>query len=277
MATWLVTGCSTGLGRGIARAALEAGENVVLTARRPETLRDLAERYPDRATACRLDLNDAESMEQAVETAERDFGGIDVLVNNAGHGYRAAVEESEPEAVEELFETNFFAPARLIQLALPGMRERRRGVIVNVSSIGAVRGALGNGYYGASKAALELLTEALAQEVAGFDIRTLIVEPGAFATAFYGTGLGRTAHAIDAYDALAKRYRAEFVDPHAPRLGDPDAGGRAVVETVLGDEMPRRLLLGSDSVEAARKALEGRLAELETWRHVSVKSDSKQA
>lgn len=276
MGTWLVTGCSTGLGRGIARAALEAGENVVVTARRPETLSDLARAYPERARACRLDLNDAASMEQAVETAERDFGGIDVLVNNAGHGYRAAVEESEPDAVEELFETNFFAPAHLIQLVLPGMRERRRGTIVNVSSIGAVRGALGSGYYGASKAALELLTEALAQEVAGFGIRTLIVEPGAFATAFYGAGLGRTAHPIAAYDGLARRYRAEFVEADAPRLGDPDAGGRAVMSTVLGGEMPHRLLLGSDSVDTARAALTGRLAELDAWERVSIESDYEQ-
>ena len=194
MKTWLITGCSGGLGRGIAEAALKRGENVAVTARDAKKFLDLAEQYPKQALPLRLDLNDRESMEDAVEQVCRHFGGIDVLVNNAGHGYRAAVEESEPGRIEELFDTNFFAPAELMKMVLPVMRKQRRGTIVNVTSIGAVRGALGNGYYSAAKGALELLTEALAKEIDHLGIRTMLVEPGSFRTNFYGEGLlGRDA------------------------------------------------------------------------------------
>lgn len=171
MGTWFITGCSSGLGKGIARAALESGENVAATARDPEKIRELTESWPGRSLALPLDLNDRKSMEQAVEKVCESFGGIDVLVNNAGHGYRAAVEESEPEKIAELFDTNFFAPADLMKMVLPVMRRQRSGVIVNVTSIGAVRGALGNGYYSAAKGALELLTEALAKETEHLGIR----------------------------------------------------------------------------------------------------------
>ena len=153
-------------------------------------------------------------MKQAVAKTREHFGGIDVLVNNAGHGYRAAVEESEPERVRELFETNFFGPAELIRMVLPVMREQRKGMIVNVTSIGAVRGALGNGYYSAAKGALELLTEALAKETEHLGIRTMLVEPGAFRTNFYGKGLLGTEHKIPDYDVLGEKYRKELLVNH---------------------------------------------------------------
>ncbi len=130
-------------------------------------------------------------MEQAVRDTLKTFGAIDVLVNNAGHGYRGTIEESEPEAVRELFETNFFGPMELVRQVLPSMRARKRGMIINVTSIGAVRGALGNGYYSAAKGALELASEALAKEVQHLGIRVMLVEPGAFRTGFYGQ---RAAH-----------------------------------------------------------------------------------
>ena len=189
MSIWLITGCSSGLGKGIAQAVLKRGEKAAITARDPEAVEALAREYPSQALPLKLDLNDRESMRLAVEKTCEHFGTIDVLVNNAGHGYRAAVEESEPEKVEELFDTNFFAPAELMKMVLPVMRKQRRGTIVNVTSIGAVRGALGNGYYSAAKGALELLTEALAKETEHLGIRTMLVEPGAFRTNFYGEGL----------------------------------------------------------------------------------------
>ena len=147
MNTWLITGCSGGLGRGITEAALKRGENVAVTARNTEKIKELAEKYGSQALILRLDLNDRESMENAVNGTLEKFGRIDVLVNNAGHGYRAAVEESEPEKVKELFDTNFFAPAELMKMVLPTMRVQKSGLLVNVTSIGAVRGALGNGMY----------------------------------------------------------------------------------------------------------------------------------
>lgn len=273
MAAWLITGASSGLGRGIAEAALERGESVALAARNLDRVQDLVERYPNRALAVYLDLGDLATIEYAVIAAHERFGGLDVLVSNAGHGYRATVEESERERIDELFNTNFFAVGRIIRRVLPIMRSQRSGLIVNVSSIGAVRGALGNGYYSASKAALELLTEALAKEVAHLGIETMIVEPGAMRTGFFGDALLETRRHIADYDEIADRYRkTEATDSHDQPI-DSKAAGRVVVETIVGRNRPQRLLLGSDCVAAARAALEARLAELNEWADVSVRAD----
>lgn len=273
MKTWLITGCSSGLGRGIAEAALKHGENVVVTARNTEKIKELAEQYPSQVLILKLDLNDRDSMKSAVDCAIRVFGRIDVLVNNAGHGYRAAVEESEPEKVKELFDTNFFAPAELMKLVLPAMRAQKSGLIVNVTSIGAVRGALGNGYYSAAKGALELLTEALAKETEHLGIRTMLVEPGAFRINFYGDGLRGTESRISDYDVLADRYRKENLVNNRDQLGDPMKGGEVIVDTILSGKIPSRLLLGSDAVQAAQNVLKDRLREIEKWMEVSRKSD----
>lgn len=275
MKTWLITGCSSGLGRGIAEAALKHGENVAVTARNTEKIKELAERYTDHALILRLDLNDGESMRNAVKRTIEVFGGIDVLVNNAGHGYRAAVEESEPEKIKELFDTNFFAPAELMKMVLLAMRAQKSGLIVNVTSIGAVRGALGNGYYSAAKGALELLTEALAKETEHLGIRTMLVEPGAFRTNFYGDGLRGTESRISDYEVLADRYRKENLVNNRDQLGDPMKGGEVIVDTILSGKIPSRLLLGSDAVQAAQNVLKDRLREIEKWMEVSRKSDCR--
>ena len=273
MKTWLITGCSSGLGRGIAEAALKHGENVAVTARNIEQIKALAEQYPVQAQILRLDLNDRESMKNAVDSTVKVFGGIDVLVNNAGHGYRAAVEESEPEKVKELFDTDFFAPAELMKMVLPVMRAQKSGLIVNVTSIGAVRGALGNGYYSAAKGALELLTEALAKETEHLGIRTMLVEPGALRTNFYGDGLRGTESRISDYDVLADQYRKENLVNNRDQLGDPMKGGEVIVDTILSGKMPSRLLLGSDAVQTAQNVLKDRLQETENWMDVSRRSD----
>ena len=273
MKTWLITGCSSGLGRGIAEATLKHGENVVVTARNTEKIKELAEQYTDHALILRLDLNDRESMKNAVDSTIKVFGGIDVLVNNAGHGYRAAVEESEPEKVKELFDTNFFAPAELMKMVLSAMRAQKSGLIVNVTSIGAVRGALGNGYYFVAKGALELLTEALAKETEHLGIRTMLVEPGAFRTNFYGEGLRGTESRISDYDVLADRYRKENLVNNRDQLGDPMKGGEVIVDTILSGKIPSRLLLGSDAVQTAQNVLKDRLLEIENWMDVSRRSD----
>lgn len=273
MKTWLITGCSSGLGKGIAKAVLKRGERAAITARDPGKLKEFQEQHPDQVLTLRLDLNDRDSMKQAVEQTMAHFGGIDVLVNNAGHGYRAAVEESEPDQISELFETNFFAPAELIKLVLPGMREKKSGIIVNVTSIGAVRGALGNGYYSAAKGALELLTEALAKETAHLGIRTMLVEPGAFRTGFYDEALGESKIKIPDYDVISDRYRKDHLVNHRDQAGDPIKGGEVIVDTILGEKMPFRLLLGSDAAGAAKAELENRLKEIEEWMETSRKSD----
>ena len=273
MKTWLITGCSGGLGRGIAQAALERGENVAVTARDTEKIKDLAAQYPDHAKILYLDLNDRKSMRRAVSDTIETFGRLDVLVNNAGHGYRAAVEESEREKIEELFETNFFAPAELIKMVIPIMRSQKSGLIVNVTCVGAVRGALGNGDYSAAKGALELLTEALAKETKHLGIRTMIVEPGAFRTNFYGEHLLGTSRQIADYDVLADKYRKEHLNDQHHQPGDPVKGGKVIVETILSGNMPFRLILGSDALQAAEQVLEDRLKEAKAWESVSRTTD----
>ena len=271
--TWLISGCSGGLGLGIARAVLRRGDNAAVTSRNIERLQELTREYPGRVLPNYMDLNQHASLEQTAENTLKTFGSIDVLVNNAGHGYRAAVEESEPEAVRELFETNFFSPMELIRLVLPSMRKRRKGMIINVTSIGAVRGALGNGCYSAAKGALELASEALAREVRHLGIRVMLVEPGAFRTGFYGQSLGESSRKIEDYDSLAGQYRKEAMGKNHEQPGDPRKGGEILVETALREEPPFRLLLGSDAVRAAKAVIEARLREIQDWEAVSIQSD----
>src|SRR5699024_4671147 len=155
MATWLITGCSTGLGRALAEEVLKAGHRAVITARDSDALADLAEAYPETALSLPLDVRYADQIHSVVDGATDHFGSIDVLVNNAGYGYRAAVEEGELEEIKQMFETNYYGAVNLINAVLPAMRERGSGMIINISSIAGQRSAPGSGYYAASKAALE--------------------------------------------------------------------------------------------------------------------------
>ena len=272
--TWLITGCSTGIGRGIARAALEAGENVVACARRPETLAGLDEGVPGTLFAQRLDVRSEDETVVAVESAQDRFGSVDVLVNNAGYGYRAAVEESDPAQVRQLFDTNFYGPVRLMNLVLPDMRARHAGTIVNVSSIGGVRAAVGNAFYSASKAALEMVSDGLRKELDGLGVRVLIVEPGAFRTNFYDSLEGSTRRIAD-YDPTvsAMRVGAGVAQPH-DQPGDPMAAGHVIVDVVRGErELPVRLPLGRGAVTVLRDEYRTRLDELAAWEETSASVD----
>lgn len=186
MPTWLITGCSTGLGRALAEAVIDAHHNAVVTARDAAKVADLADVAPDRVLAVALDVTKPDQIDSAVRQAEQRFGGVDVLVNNAGYGYRAAVEEGDDAEVRTLFETHFFGAVAMIKAVLPGMRARRSGAIVNVSSIGAQVMPVGSGYYAAAKAALEGMSGALRGELAPLGISVTVVEPGAFRTDFAG-------------------------------------------------------------------------------------------
>ncbi len=163
--TWLITGCSTGFGRDLAKAVLSRGWRAVVTARKLEAIQDLAAGHGDRAAALPLDVTDPAQIAATVQAAEKRFGGIDVLVNNAGYGYQASVEEGQDEAIRALFETNVFGLATLIRAVLPGMRQRRRGTIVNISSVAGFIGFPGSGYYAATKHAVEGLSDSLRKEV----------------------------------------------------------------------------------------------------------------
>lgn len=273
MTTWLITGASSGLGAALARAVLEQGDNAVVTARDVGKLSELVAAYPKTALPVGLEVSDHEQVSAAVNAAAERFGRIDVLVNNAGHGYRAAVEEASADEVDELFATNFFGPIDLIKQVLPEMRWRRSGTIVNVSSIGAPRSNPASGYYTATKAALEGVSDALNREVAPLGIRVIVVEPGAFRTDFSGRSLLQSSTVIDDYADTAGKRRKENDHTHGTQLGDPTLGAKAIIGAVQGDEAPFRLLLGSDAISIVRQEYQERIDELDKWAHVSRTTD----
>jgi len=272
MTTWFITGCSTGFGRALAEAVLEKGDNAVITARNADSLADLAARHPRSTLALPLDVTAHEQVVAAVTRAEERFGAIDVLVNNAGHGYRAAVEEGEDAAVRELFETNFFGLVDVTKAVLPGMRSRRSGTIVNLSSIAGRTSPVGSGYYSASKFAVEGLSGSLRQELAPLGIRVIVVEPGQFRTDFAGRSLGQSAEPIADYaETAGTRRKNPAEDGSQP--GDPAKLAQAIIDVVASPEPPLRLLLGPDAVARTRAELDAQLAELAAWEHVSVSTD----
>jgi NAD(P)-dependent dehydrogenase (short-subunit alcohol dehydrogenase family) len=273
MSTWLITGSSSGLGRDLARAVLDAGHNAVVTARNADSVKDLADVHPDTALAVALDVTAPEQVAAAVAQGEQRFGGIDVLVNNAGYGYRAAVEEGDDADVATLFATNFFGPVALIKAVLPGMRARRHGAIVNISSIGARISPPGSGYYAAAKAALEGMSGSLRKELAPLGISVTVVEPGAFRTEFAGRSLQQSATVIDDYAETAGKRRKENDTAHGTQPGDPARAARAIITAVEADEPPALLMLGPDALRAIRAVIDTQLAELKTWEDTSLSTD----
>lgn len=273
MTTWLITGCSTGLGRALAAAVLEHGDNAVVTARDSAKVQDLAERYPDTAVALALDVTDDAQVTAAVAAAEQRFGAVDVLVNNAGYGYRAAVEEGEDDAVRRLFDTHVFGTVRTIKAVLPGMRARRSDTIINLSSIGARISPEGSGYYSAVKAAIEALTLSLRKEIAPLGIRAITVEPGAFRTDFAGRSLTQAAEPIADYADTAGKRRKEHDTMHGNQNGDPAKAAAALINVVESDETPYLLLLGSDASNGFRAALDALRADADKWESVSRSTD----
>ena len=273
MSTWLITGCSTGIGRSLAEAVLARGDSAVVTARDTARVRDLAAAYPENALALGLDVTDREQVTSVVRAAEERFAGVDVLVNNAGYGYRAAVEEGDDEDVERLFATNFFGAVAMIKAVLPTMRARRSGAIVNISSIGARICPPGSGYYAASKAALEGMSGSLRRELQPLGITVMAVEPGGFRTDFAGRSLTQSAEAIEDYAETAGKRRKEHDRVHGTQPGDPHKGAQAILTAVSAKDAPTLLLLGSDALSAYEQMLEAQRAEVEAWRELSVSTD----
>ena len=269
MPTWLITGCSTGLGRALATAVLERGDNAVVTARDAARVEDLAERFPSTALALALDVTDHARVRAVVAAAAERFGSIDVLVNNAGYGYRAAVEEGDDDDLQRLFATNVFGAVAAVKAVLPGMREQRSGTIVNISSIGARITPAGSGYYSATKAALEGLTGSLRKELKPLGIRAMIVEPGAFRTDFSGRSLQQSASPIADYAETAGRRRKEHDTTHGTQPGDPAKAAQVIIEAAVASDPPELLLLGQDALDGFRATQGSQRAEVETWQHLS--------
>ncbi|MGW4057067.1 oxidoreductase [Amycolatopsis sp. NPDC004747] len=265
---WLITGCSAGFGREIALAALAAGDRVLATARRPETLADLRDRGGDRVRTAALDVTDAGQIDAAVKTALVAFGRIDVVVNNAGNGSVGAVEELTLDELRGLMDVMFFGAVAVTKAVLPHLRAQGSGAVVQLSSMGGQLAPPGFGAYCAAKFALEGISEALAAEVAAFGVKVLIVEPGAFRTEFGGGRMHRS-RTIDAYAESTGGTRAAVENMDGTQPGDPAKAAAAIVRAVGSADAPLRLALGADAVEAIRAHHEAVAADLAAWEEVS--------
>jgi NAD(P)-dependent dehydrogenase (short-subunit alcohol dehydrogenase family) len=270
---WFITGCSTGFGREIARQVLGRGWRAVVTARNPEQVRDIVGENDENALALGLDVNDKDAVARAVQAAQEKFGGIDVLVNNAGYGYLAAIEEGEEDEVRAMFETNVFGLIELTKAVLPGMRARKRGHIVNFSSIGGLVSFTATGYYHATKYAIEGLSESLAQEVSPLGIKVLIVEPGPFRTEWAGRSIKQSKTRIPDYEQTAGKRRAETEARSGNQVGDPVRGAAAIIKAVESKETPLRLLLGKPALDLAYKKLETLKANFDAWAETTREAD----
>lgn len=274
MKTWLITGCSSGIGAGIAKAVLKSGDRAIVTARNKDKVMELVKDYPETGLAVSLDVCDLNSIKEAVKEGNDKFGTIDVLVNNAGYGYRSAVEEGKTDDIEKLYQTNLFGPIELIKAVLPKMRAQKSGYILNVTSIAAARSAVGSGYYASSKAALELLTNGLTKELAPLGIKAMVVQPGAFRTRFYDDeSLKGTSVKISDYEETVGKSRPENIVNNHMQPGNPDKAGEVIVKVVHNGKCPEILTLGAAAVDVVKSTLEAKITELEEWREVSASCD----
>lgn len=270
---WFITGCSTGFGRELAKLVLERGWRAVATARNPQQIQDLVAGTDGRGLALKLDVTDSAQVIEAVKKAEATFGKIDVLVNNAGYGYMAAVEEGEDKEVRAMFETNFFGLVEMTKAVLPGMRRRRSGHILNISSIGGFVGFPSSGYYNATKFAVEGLSEALVKEVGPLGIKVVIVEPGPFRTDWAGRSLKQTGDGIEDYAKTAAARRQAISSGSGKQAGDPVRGAKAMIEVVQSSNPPLRLVLGRIALETARGKIELLRRDFDGWEKTSLAAD----
>lgn len=272
-AVWLITGCSTGFGRELAHIVLAGGGRVVATARDAGRVQDLADGHDDRALAVALDVTQPAQIEECVRRAKDKFGAIDVLVNNAGYGYLSAIEEGEAADIRALFETNVFGLIAMTQAVLPGMRARRRGHIVNISSMSGLVGLPGVGFYNATKFAVEGMSEALAAEIRPLGLNVTIVEPGPFRTDWAGRSMQAAAREIEAYAATAGARRRQITGYSGAQPGDPVRAAQAIVAAVEADRPPLHLLLGRVALNAVRGKLEALQAEIAAWESTTLGAD----
>jgi NAD(P)-dependent dehydrogenase (short-subunit alcohol dehydrogenase family) len=273
--TWLITGCSRGLGRSLAEAVIAGGDNLLATARDPKLLADLVARSDGRAVAVALDVTDSEAAARAVATAVDRFGGLDIVVNNAGYGNVAPIEDTGIEEFRAQIETNLFGTIIVTKAAIPLFRERRTGHFIQISSIGGRAGAMGRAPYSAAKFGVEGFSEVLAGEMKPFGVHVTIVEPGGFRTDFAGSSTriteGNPAYA-DTVGKTAAMQRA--YDGRQP--GDPAKAAEAIIGISKAAEPPLRLVLGRDAYARAERTDKNRLDELRAWRPVSESTDFAQ-
>ncbi|MDB5985165.1 MAG: short-chain dehydrogenase/reductase [Nevskia sp.] len=274
MKTWLITGVSSGFGRALAQAALKRGDHVVGTVRRAADKESFEALLPGFAQAVLLDVTDEAAVKRVVAQVERDCGVIDVLVNNAGYGLVAGVEEASLAEIRAQFEVNVYGAVAMMQAVLPAMRARRGGRIVNVTSVSGLVGWPSLGIYSGSKFALEGICETLAQEVAEFGIKVIMIEPGGFRTEFAGRSRVVAAQPIADYDTTATGNCKRLLDEHAGHeRGDPDQAAQAILTVVDASEPPLRLLLGADAVSYVLGKFGAQQAEIGRWLEFSTSTD----
>jgi NADP-dependent 3-hydroxy acid dehydrogenase YdfG len=270
---WFITGCSTGFGRDLVGLLLDQGYSVVATARDVTKISDLVEGHEDRALALALDVTDQDAIGHAVKQAEAKFGRIDVLVNNAGYGYFAAIEEGEDANVRTMFDTNVFGLVDMTRAVLPGMRARHSGFVVNLSSIAGLRAFPGSGYYSATKHAVEAVSESLAQEGAPLGIKVLLIEPGPFRTDFAGRSLIRSKTVIADYDSTVHARLRMMQGYSGTQKGDPLRAAQAIIDVVAAPNPPLRLVLGQVALDGAREKLKLVAADIDAWEETTRGAD----
>ncbi len=270
---WLITGCSTGFGRELAKEALAAGDFVAVTARKPATVHDIVKDYGKQAIALSLDVTDEDEVAEAVEETIARFGRIDVLVNNAGIGYFGAIEESNEQEVRQMFEINFFGLAKMTQTVLPHMRKQRSGHIVNVASIGGLMAFPGVGFYNATKFAVDGFSEALSKEVEPLGIKVTIVAPSGFRTDWAGRSALDAETKIKDYETTAGANQNNIRGYSGNQPGDPVRAAKAIIQAVNDEQPPLRLLLGQAALKNARLKMDQLKTDFDAWEETSAGAD----
>ena len=270
---WFITGCSTGFGRELAQQVVARGWRAVVTARDKARVADLVDGAGDRGLALDLDVTDAGQVAAAAQAAEARFGRVDVLVNNAGYGYQASVEEGVEAEVRAQFDANVFGLFAMTRAILPGMRARRRGHVINISSVAGFVGFPGSGYYAASKHAVEGWSDALAVEGKPLGIQVTCIEPGPFRTDWAGRSLRQTPTEIAEYaDTVGSRMQTTS-GYSGQQPGDPARAASAMIAVTEQADPPRHLVLGAFGIDAVMGKLRATLAEVEAWRDVGIATD----
>ena len=271
---WLITGCSTGFGRELAKYVLSQGYKAAVAARNTDDVRDIVAGNENNAVAIKLDVTKKEEIKEAVEKTLQKFGRIDVLVNNAGIGYFGAIEESEDAAVRNMFDINVFGLANMIQETLPVMRAQKSGHIVNIASIGGLVGFPAVGFYNATKFAVDGLSESLAKETAPLGIKVTIVAPSGFRTDWAGRSANNSPVVIDDYATTSGKNKSDIRGYSGNQPGDPARAAQAIVKAVEAENPPMRLLLGAGALKGARIKLEQLKKDFDTWEETTLWADN---
>ncbi len=270
---WFITGCSTGFGRELALAVLERGWRCVATARNKASLDDLAPDAGERLLRVSLDVTDAAQIEAAVAQAHQQFGAIDVLVNNAGYGYQSSIEEGDEREIRAQFDANTFGLFAMTRAVLPGMRAKRSGHVINITSVAGLAGFPGSGYYSASKHAVEGFSDALLAEAGPLGIKVTCVEPGPFRTDWAGRSLVQTPGRIADYAETAGARMQRTAQGSGKQAGDPKRAALAMIRVTEVEKPPRHLVLGAFGVDAVAQRLRAALADIDAWRDTSLAAD----